>query len=253
MEPLPGTLPEPGHEPEKRFGVRIVLLAVAFLLVAGPFGFLVSQIDNHGELVRSDASIATHLHRWALGGSGRIGPLKAITFFGSGPWMVAFTVVVAAVLFVRRRPRLGMYLVATAAIGGLIQSVVKVWVGRARPVFTHPIVIESGKSFPSGHSMSSTMIYGAVVLIALPLFPRRARLVPVIFAVVLVLGIGFSRLALGAHFLTDVLGGYILGLAWLSVTTAAFSTWRRERTGLSTPVSEGLEPGVAAPGRPEID
>lgn len=252
-EPIPGTLPEPGHQPETRFGVRIVLLAVAFLLVAGPFGFLVSQVTGNGRLVGSDRSAAERLHTWALGGAGRVGPMKAITFLGSGLWLFALVGVIAAALFVRRRPRLAVFLIATAAFGGIIDSVVKGWVGRPRPAFTHPIIIEPGKSFPSGHAMSSTVVYGAVLLIVLPLVPRRFRAVPVTAAVLLVLAIGFTRLALGAHYVTDVLGGYVLGAAWLSLSTAAFSAWRRERTGRPVSVTEGLEPAVAEPGRPEID
>lgn len=252
-EPLPGTAPEPGHEPETRFGVRIVLLAVAFLLVAGPFGFLVSQVTGNGRLVGSDKSTAESLHAWALGGSGRVSVLKAITFFGSGLWLFGLVGVAAAVLFIRRRPRLAIFLITAAALGGIIDSVVKGWVGRARPVFAHPILVEPGKSFPSGHAMSSTVVYGALALIVLPLVPRRARAVPVVLAVLLVGAIGFTRLALGAHYVTDVIGGYVLGGAWLSLATAAFTAWRRERTGVPVPLAEGLEPGVATPGRPDID
>ena len=250
---LPGTLAEPGHRPETRFGVRIVLLAAAFLLVAGPFGFLVAQVTGNGRLVASDRSAAERLHSWALAVPGRIGPMKAITFLGSGLWLFALVGVVAVALFARRRPRLGAFIIATAALGGIIDSVVKAWVGRPRPVFSHPILVEPGKSFPSGHAMSSTVVYGAIALIVLPLVPRRARAVPVVVAVLLVLAIGFTRLALGAHYVTDVLGGYVLGAAWLSLSTAAFSAWRRERTGRPVSVTEGLEPAVAEPGRPDID
>lgn len=253
QEPLPGTLPEPGHAPETRFGVRIVLSVLAFVLVAGPFGYLVTQVSGHGRVVHTDASVAAHLHTWALGGPGRVGPLKTITFFGSGMWLFALDAVAVVVLIVRRRPRLATFLAVTAGGGGLIDSVVKNWVGRARPAFTHPIVVESGKSFPSGHSMGSTVTYGALVLILLPLVPRRVRPVAIGAAVVVVLAIGFTRLALGAHFLTDVLGGYILGLAWLSLSTAAFSAWRHERTGRSVSVTEGLEPDVASVGRADTD
>ena len=242
-----------GHEPENRFGVRIVLFAIAFVLAAGPFGFLVSQVTGNGSLLHSDADLASRLHRWALSGPGRVDELKGVTFFGSGPWLAILVLVVSLTLFVRRRPRLGVFLVLTAALGGIIDTIVKDWVGRPRPAFTHPIVVESGKSFPSGHAMSSTIVYGALALIVLPLFPRRERVVPVALAATLVLVIGFTRLALGAHFLTDVLGGYVLGLSWLFVSTAAFTAWRRERIGRPSRITEGLEAAVAAPGHAEVD
>ena len=87
-----------------------------------------------------------------------------------------------------------------------------------------------GKSFPSGHSMSSLVAYGALLLVFLPSDPQAQRRVWLaVGAATLVLAIGFSRLALGVHYITDVLGGFVLGAAWLIGSTAIFSIWRMER------------------------
>ncbi|GAC1544534.1 MAG: hypothetical protein NVS3B12_33290 [Acidimicrobiales bacterium] len=239
--------------PERRFGLRIILLAVAVLLVAGPFGFLLAQVTGNGRLVHADASVASDLHGWALSGTGRVSILRTVTFFGSGLWLFALVGVAAAVLAIRRRPRLAAYVVVTAAMGGIIDSIVKAWVARPRPVFAHPILLEPGKSFPSGHAMSSTVVYGSMLLVLIPLVPRRARAVPVLAAAALVSAICFTRLALGVHYVTDVLGGVVLGLAWLAASTSAFTAWRRERTGHAVAVTEGLEPDVAEVGDPERD
>jgi len=64
--------------------------------------------------------------------------------------------------------------------------------------------------------------------------------------VLLVGAIGFTRLALGVHYISDVLGGVVLGLAWLAASTAAFSTWRLERGRPAVDPMEGLEPEAAA-------
>jgi undecaprenyl-diphosphatase len=64
-------------------------------------------------------------------------------------------------------------------------------------------------------------------------------------AVLLVAAICFSRLALGVHFITDVVGGVVLGLAWLAASTAAFSIWRVERGRPPVQVKEGVEPEAA--------
>lgn len=93
--------------------------------------------------------------------------------------------------------------------------------------------------------MSSTFVYGSLLLTFLPVIGRRYRPVVVGGAMLLVLAIGFSRLALGVHYITDVVGGVVLGLAWLAASTAAFSIWRVERGRPPVDVSEGLEPEAA--------
>jgi undecaprenyl-diphosphatase len=65
-------------------------------------------------------------------------------------------------------------------------------------------------------------------------------------AVGLVLAIGFTRLALGVHYLSDVVGGIVLGLAWLALSTATFSIWRVERGRPPVQPLEGVEPEAAA-------
>ncbi|HWI02958.1 MAG TPA: phosphatase PAP2 family protein, partial [Acidimicrobiales bacterium] len=87
--------------------------------------------------------------------------------------------------------------------------------------------------------------YGALVLVFFPVIGRRFRPVVVGGAVLLVVAICFSRLALGVHYITDVVGGVVLGLAWLAASTAAFSIWRVERGRSPVDVSEGVEPEAA--------
>lgn len=65
-------------------------------------------------------------------------------------------------------------------------------------------------------------------------------------AAAMVLGIGFSRVALGVHYVSDVLAGYLLGGAWVAATTAAFHTWRREQGLPAARPQKGLEPEHAA-------
>ena len=122
----------------------------------------------------------------------------------------------------------------------------KVAVNRPRPSVLDPIISAHGKSFPSGHAMSSTVVYGALLLVFLPMVPRRWRPAAIGGTVLLVALIGFSRLGLGVHYLSDVLGGYVLGLAWLAVSTAAFSIWRAQRGKPPVHVTEGLAPEAAA-------
>jgi len=232
-------------DPDERYGLRVTLFALAFLLVAIPFGLLLDQVKGNGALVRVDTSAARHLHDWVRQSDDLVRALKILTFFGSPLWF--YVIVTPAVVWVWRRGhvRLAIFMIVTAVGGGLLDTVVKEVVDRARPSLVDPVATAYGKSFPSGHAMSSTFVYGALLLVFLPVIARRGRPVLVGGVVVLVAAIGFSRLALGVHYISDVVGGFVLGLAWLAASTAAFSTWRVERGRPPVHVGEGLAPEAA--------
>ena len=229
-------------DPDGRYGLRVTLFGLAFLLVAIPFGLLLDQVKRNGPLLRVDTSAARHLHEWVRQSDDLVRQLKILTFFGSPVWF--YVIVIPAIVWVWRRGhvRLAVFLVVTTLGGGLLDTIVKEAVGRARPSLVDPVATAHGKSFPSGHAMSSTVVYGSLLMVFLPVIGRRYRPVVLGGAVLLVAAIGFTRLALGVHFISDVLGGIVLGLAWLAASAAAFSTWRVERGRPPVEISEGLEP-----------
>lgn len=232
-------------DPGDRYGLRLTLVAVAFLVVAIPFGWLVSQVNHSSRLVRIDGWAARSLHGWVTGSPGTVRALEALTFFGSPVWFYVVVVPCALVLWRRRHRRLAIFLVTTTFLGGVLDTAVKFAVGRERPVFADPVATAHGRSFPSGHAMSSVVVYGSLLLVFLPWLARRWRPVVIGGVASLVLAIGFSRLALGVHFLSDVIGGFLLGLAWLAAATAVFSTWRVDRGRPPVDPGQGLEPESA--------
>ena len=232
-------------DPDARYGLRVTLFGLAFLLVAIPFGLLIEQIKNNRSLVRLDTSAANHLHGWVRGSDTLVTNLKILTFFGSPVWF--YIIVIPAVIWVWRagHPRLAIFLIVTTLAGGVLDTIVKEVVNRARPSLVDPVATAHGKSFPSGHAMSSTFTYGALILVFLPMIAKRYRPLVIGGGVLLVVAICFSRLALGVHFITDVVGGVVLGLAWLAASTAAFSIWRVDRGRPPVEVSDGVAPAVA--------
>jgi membrane-associated phospholipid phosphatase len=139
----------------------------------------------------------------------------------------------AGYLFLRRRDwrRLAQLGAAVAGAAALYE-IVKPIVGRPRPPVAIQIVAEEGWAFPSGHVTQAVAFYGilAVMLMARP--SLRLRVLLGIGAVLVAFVVGASRLYLGVHWLTDVLGGYALGTAWLSVvmvvtrlTSSGWATW----------------------------
>jgi membrane-associated phospholipid phosphatase len=202
-----------------------------------------------------DHDAAARLNVLVAGDGALVTVIKAVTWLGSDG--VLWTVIGAAavVLALRKRWRLAAYLLVTGAGALVLGPVLKSLVGRLRPVVAHPIAHGAGNSFPSGHSLGSIVCYGAVLLVFLPAARGRWRAVFIAVTVTLVALIGISRILLGVHYLSDVVGAWSLGIAWLGLTAFAFEVGRRAAGDpVTDPVTEGLEPEARAdlrPARPE--
>lgn len=236
-------------DPGGRYGLRITLVAIAIVLVAVPFSSLTFQVLADGPITRLDGQVANRLNQWVHESTVAVEVLEAISWLGRPVWFYVLIGATCVYLWQHgRRKRLMIFLVVTSLGGGIVDSVVKILVDRPRPVVDHPVATAFGKSFPSGHSMSSLVCYGALMLVFLPVFrSRSARRAVVVATSLLVLAIGCSRLLLGVHFVSDVVGGYVLGAAWLVGAVAAFEIWRVETGRRPTaPLEEGVEPEAAA-------
>lgn len=233
-------------DPAQRFGLRLTLFALAIVLVFVPFGYLLEQVVDDGSLTTYDRALVEELHDVVRDHPGLITPLQVLSFLGKPLWFYIIVGGACIYLWIRKRMRLVVYLVTTGLVGGAVDTAVKVLVSRPRPELEDPIATAFGQSFPSGHAFTSTAIYGALLLVFIPVLTRRWRWAGIAGYVLLVAAIAFSRLALGVHFLSDVLGGIVLGAAWLIASTAAFEIWRVERGRRpAEPLKEGVEPEAA--------
>jgi undecaprenyl-diphosphatase len=246
-------LPEPvAHRatPLERYGIRMCLLVLAFVLVTVPFAILLFDVIAEGPLTRVDGSVANWMNTWVHGHPLLVSALPVVGWFGLPLWLGILVTGGSLFVFLKGRRRLATYLVVTVVGGSLVDTAVKLLVNRPRPVVDHPLDTAFGTSFPSGHSMASTLTYGALLLTFLPVLSRRHRIAAVIGATAIVLMIGSSRLLLGVHFLTDVIGGYVLGLAWLFGATALFEVWRHEEgappSTAGDVIHDGVEPEAAS-------
>jgi undecaprenyl-diphosphatase len=156
---------------------------------------------------------------------------RAVTLFTNLGGTIGMTVIalVAAGLLCRwHRSWLPLGLLAVGAAGSLAMTVVgKQAIGRVRPPTVDAVPpFESSPSFPSGHTLNSTVIVGLIgYLVCLRLARKRARTAVGVAATVFVVGIGLSRVYLGHHWMTDVLVGWALGLGWLAVVATAHRLW----------------------------
>jgi membrane-associated phospholipid phosphatase len=233
----------PSVKPTTRFGARAVLAAVALALVAIPGALTLLLVeDKWAPLLSADDGARDRLHNFAVTHTGFVGAMQLISDSGSAlAWQIVLAVVVVWLLW-RRLPRLALFVVITAAGSSLLNGVVKTSVHRLRPVLTHPVAHESGLSFPSGHAQAAIVGYAVLLLVFLPILHGLWRRVAVAVAVLMVLAIGFSRIALGVHYVSDVVGGYVLGAAWVAAMAAAFNAMRVDRGRRRVDVREGLEP-----------
>ena len=206
-------------------------------------------------LESADHAAAARINRLVAGHPALITVIKAVTYLGSNGVLWTVIAVAATVLALRRRWRLGVYLLVTGAGALVMDPVLKSLVGRLRPVVAHPIAHGTGNSFPSGHSLGSIVCYGAVLLVFLPAARGRWRRAFVTVIVALVALIGVSRVLLGVHYVSDVVGGWALGITWLGITAFAFELSRHAAgRPVTDPVAQGLEPEARAdlrPARPE--
>ena len=235
-------------DPDERYGLRLTLIALGMLLVALPFSFLVLEVTREGPLTEIDRDVAGAIHDEILDERTQIFFLRAVTHLGST--ITLYLLVGLAVVYFWRRgfKRTAVYLAVTSQLGQLLTLAVKATVGRARPDPGESIADALGKSFPSGHALNSTVTYGALLLAFMPLIPRRWRPWCIGGYFVLIGAIGTTRLGLVVHYVSDVLAGYVLGFAWLAVSTAAFSIWREERGGRPIHVIDGVSPEIAGRG-----
>jgi len=219
----------PAPPPEARFGARAVLALVALTLVAVPFGLLLFFVqDQWPPLERVDYRARDALHVVALDHPVFAAAMKVLSAVGSAPTYFLVFTGIAVWLLRRRRSRLAAFVAVTNLGGAVLNEVVKALVHRARPVVADPIAHAAGLSFPSGHSQSAVVAYSVLLLLFWSGMRRAWRRVAVVAAVLLVVGIGLSRVALSVHYVSDVLAGYTLGAAWVLVMTAVFRAWRRE-------------------------
>lgn len=243
---------------DARFGARTVLAGLALALVAVPFGLLLFLVkERWSPLVDVDQGARDALGDYAAGHDGFVSALKVLEVVGSAVVYLPLFALVAAWLVWQRLPRLALFVAVTLGLSPLLNRLVKALVDRTRPALPDPVARAEGLSFPSGHAQSSVVAASVLLLVLLPLLHGRRRTFALVLAAGWVLAIGFSRVALGVHYVTDVLAGYVLGTAWVAAMTAAFRAWRRERGRPAAGASDGLEPerlaraNGRAPGRPD--
>lgn len=207
-----------------------VIGLLLFIIGSSLFGAFAYSLQANGPLIRADLPVANGLHTIALSSPSIVLPLM---IFGSflGREMVVLTGLALGMYFFYKRfwPELAMVLIGL--IGGeILFEVLSRYFNRHRPVFSKPVwEVLPVPGFPSGHSISAVLLYGLFAYLLVPKMPTRFWKGFVIVVALLIMAyIGFSRVFVGDHYLSDILSGYALGLAWAAFVYTAIE-WLTKR------------------------
>ncbi len=211
----------------------VVILIVSFIIVIGIWSF-VEIIDaiSEKETVSFDTSILELTRNpdnpaLTQGPVWLPGVVRDITALGSGA-VLAIVVLIVTLYLILLKKYNAVLLVLGATIGGtILVTVIKLIVGRARPNVVPALMTETSLSFPSGHSAMSAVVYlSLAALLARMEFSYKIKIYIMTIALLLTFMIGLTRIFLGVHYPTDVLGGWAIGIAW--ATFCWFIAWYLE-------------------------
>ena len=206
-----------------RYGWPVALEILLLAACLAAFGALTAAVTRADVVTTWDR----HLNERLEGTHSR--GVELFTDLGSF-WGLLAVCAVASLLLARRRAWTDITLLLASLVGAaLLNPLVKHAVARPRPLFHDPSLVFTTYSFPSGHTMGTTAVYTALAIIV----ARRTRHGPfaIAGAAAMIVLIAASRVNLGAHFLSDIVGGVLLGLAWVLVVVLALTIRERRRIG----------------------
>lgn len=194
------------------------------LPLAGGSLFSFSELAEEmreGEVAAFDSAVATSVTAWR----GSLDWLMvALTRSGDGTWMTLTCVVAVVALYAFRKRREAVFVAACGIAAGLLSTSLKLAFQRARPDAAAGYLVDlpSSFSFPSGHAMGSACVAGSLAIVAFAKLRSPWRWLVVAAAFLYIVGVGISRIYLGVHFASDVLGGQLASAAIVAAMTGWF-------------------------------
>jgi undecaprenyl-diphosphatase len=218
-------------EPRRALGLSLTASLVLLGVAGWALGTVIQDVTAHDDVAGLDRPtlefFVRHREPWLTS------LFKTVTVLGSSEVLVALVVLVGLAWRARRGTWRTFGLLAAAYLGSaLLFRVVKALTGRARPPAALAVGHFGGLAFPSGHATQAVAVWGMLAAIVAAAAPAWRTKVLVWTAAVVIAGlVGLSRIYLGAHWLTDVLGGWAGGALWLVVLLTTVRTAASLRTG----------------------
>jgi len=195
-------------------------------------------------LAEWDRVCCERLHQHGRTAPSLVAFLQAFTYLASTRMLFLETTLIALMLAVCRHWRLALAWMTSICTGYLLVHVLKAVVGKPRPVFPDPFEFPINGSFPSGHTAGAVLVFGLLAYLLARFWPNR-RWASYAGCSALILAIGFSRVYLGAHWFSDVVGGIVIGMACNLVAIAVME--RVKERNPPTPFSKTEGGAVISP------
>jgi len=214
--------------PGRYLGLHLTLGLILTGLAIAAFLEIADNVADKNNLASFDVATIEWLHARAQPSGVAIA--EVVTFLGSAAGLTILAVVVAGFLAARKYRIMLIGWVAALVGGGILDEALKLVFRRPRPTWALPLVVYPtwSWSFPSGHATEAVVAFGMLGYLCIVESSRRRGVsIAIAFATfVLICAIGFSRLYLGVHYPTDVVGGFAIGLCWLSVCVTGLEVAR---------------------------
>lgn len=213
------------------YGLPLTLLSLALIYVLGLFGGIIEDIINSDIIVSADIRVANLLAIFRNAELTKI--FSWITLLGKWQVILVFTVATISILWLWKKRTYIIPLLLSIAGSEIFTSIGKVVFHRARPnVAIYP---ENSFSFPSGHATIAIAFYGFLAYILIKNAKQWKRKINIFFTgLILIILIGFSRLYLGVHYVSDVWGGYLAGAIWLIIAIgfSEYFLYKNQKNGV---------------------
>ena len=201
----------------------LILLIIIFVAASWLFLGITEDVMTGDPLVRSSKSLYHLLQGFRTPWGDLI--MVGMTMLGDAAVTVPLVLAALFWLLLKKDRYSALFLTVTATVGFLLVTGVKQMTKIPRPVDMYGGAVHW--AFPSSHATMSLVIFGFLAMLCSREMTVKKRWLPFGLALFLILGIGYSRLYLGAHWLSDVVGGFSLGTAWLILMTVAFLHGKR--------------------------
>lgn len=205
---------------ERKMTLKYIMMMIAIILVFSSIFYLIAKLVSSSDILSFDDTIIDFIQSYIS--EDLTIWVERVTFLGSVSFITSAILIIAVLLLWKKKYALAIFLVTANGVGAILNKLLKWFFKRERPDIL-PVIIEKGYSFPSGHSMGSLIFFGSCAYLCIHIVKSTgSKIIAYIIACLFIVLIGGSRIYLGVHYPTDVVGGYSIGIAYSAICILAF-------------------------------